>query len=242
MIETMHQWQRAFVDEGVYTCAQPVGDHVNELTVLERDVIASSVAIRRNTYSTGRFCAKKALAEINISASDYFNGLIRQTDGSVAWPAGAIGSISHTNDWAVAAVAPSGGNLVSLGIDLEQIDRVDKDVLRLIATEQERTTLESMVELRWGRVALFSIKESIYKCLRPIFGEFIRFKDVQIANLTSPMTKQSSPDEAHSDIEVYCPTVKLCLPALAEICDEERIHIRLVILPSHVLSYVSYHA
>lgn len=249
MIDTIHQWQRSFVEDGVFTQAKAVDNYVDELVGCEYDVIAKSVAIRQHTYSTGRLCARTALADIGIGPSEYESGLLRQEDGSVGWPTGAIGSISHTNDWAVAAVAKSGGNLISLGVDIEQIDRVDKDVLRLIATEQERAELEALADLRWGRVALFSIKESLYKCLRPLYGEFIRFKDVRISNLTVPMERGNLDDQvansAESDmasnaVEVFCPAAHLLLPELLQCCDERRIEVRLAVLSTHVVSYVSY--
>lgn len=247
MIETIHQWQSSFVENDVFLCAKAVDDYTHQLTPNELEVIASSVSIRRKTYSTGRFCAKSALSDIGVEPSDYVDGLLRQEDGSVAWPEGAVGSISHTNDWAVAAVAKAGNNCVSLGVDIEKIDRVEKSVLRLIATDEERASLESASQIRWGRVALFSIKESLYKCLRPIYGEFIGFKEVQISNLTAPLVVAPLADIKQFDqskalLEFYAPSVKLLLPALADCCDEQRINIRLAILPSHVLSFVSYHA
>lgn len=242
MIETIDQWQSVFVEDGMFACAKAVENCVAELTPVELEAIASSVAIRQHTYSTGRYCAKKALLDIGFDQHHYIDGLLRKEDGSVAWPQGAIGSISHTNDWAIAAVAKSGGNYLSLGIDIERIDRVSKDVLRLIATDEERVSLELKYKTPWGRVALFSIKESLYKCLRPLYGEFIQFKDVQITNLTSPLTASAQPVQTENSIEIYSPTVQLLLPSLAERYDEHRIHVRLAILPSHVLSLVSYHA
>jgi len=236
MIETIHQWQSVFVEDGVFTCAKAIGDHTNELTAAEFEAIVSSVAIRQQTYSTGRFCAKSALLDIGVERQRYANGLLRQADGST------IGSISHTNDWAIAAVAKTGGKYASLGIDLEKIDRVDSGVLRLIATDDERAELELHPELGWGRVALFSIKESLYKCLRPIYGEFIQFKDVQISNMNAPLNPSTTSNLSKNKIEFYSPTVKLLLPALAECCKEQRIQARLAILPSHVLSFVSYRA
>jgi len=257
MIKTLHQWQRGFAEDDVHLCAKAVADHTLDLTESELEVIASSVTIRKQTYSTGRFCAKDALKNIGIDRRDYIDGLLRQEDGSVAWPSGAIGSISHTNDWAVAAVAQSGKQVESLGVDIEKIDRVEKDVLRMIATDAERAILESAYHLRWGRVALFSIKESLYKCLRPVYGNFIGFKDVQVENLNAPLIGKSSVAAPKTEAtstesvrvnktenlpEVFCPSIKLLLPALAECCDEKRIHVRLAILPSHVLSLVTYHS
>jgi len=178
----------------------------------------------------------------SVNTDDYDNCLLRQADGSVAWPAGSVGSISHTNDWAVAAVCKPDQPHASVGIDVERIDRVDKDVLRLIATEQERVALEHTIDRRWGRVALFSIKESLYKCLRPIYGEFIKFKDVQVFDLSATPETKIEHKPPIEGLEIYSPSVKLLLPELAQCCDETRIQVRLAILPKHVLSFVTYQA
>jgi len=253
MIDQIQQCQQAMATDGLAMCAKPVDNHIGELTVEEQKTIARSVAIRQNTYSTGRFCAKSALLDIGVGRDAYKQGLLRQEDGSVNWPDGTIGSISHTNDWAIAVAGKSGPTYSSVGVDIEQIDRVDKEVLRLIATDAERVELEKHQDLQWGRVALFSIKESIYKCLRPLYGDFIRFKDVQLANLTAPLfANELSTDALSSDgttkeqntpiVHFYQPTVELLHPALTDCCEEDRIVIRLAILPTHVLSLVLYHS
>jgi len=240
MIASIHQWKNEFVDNDVQICAVPVADHTAALTPHEFELVAAAVAIRQHTFSTGRYCAKTALSRIGIEQHHYPDGLLRKPDGSVAWPDGIIGSISHTNDWAMAALVRTDGNYKSIGIDIEKIDRVEKGVLRLIATEQERNDLEADNSLRWGRVALFSIKESLYKCLRPIYGEFIRFKDVELTELSRPLEVIDARKIPNELPALFCPKVRLLLPALASCCDEQRIEIRLAVLDSHVVSFVGY--
>lgn len=242
MITTIHQWAQHFVGSGVCFCAQPVDDYTEQLTASEHNLVAKSVAVRKNTFSSGRLCAKSALSKIGTEQAEYPDGLLRQSDGSVAWPTGCVGSISHTNDWAMAAVTHKGEKYRSVGIDVERIDRVGKDVLRLIATDQEQEQLESAQSIRWGRVGLFSIKESLYKCLRPIYGEFIRFHDVELSHLDrvhAPTELHQTPNELPL---FYHPTVRLLRTDLAEKCDEQRIDIRLAVLDEHVVSFVGYHA
>lgn len=252
MIQTISQWQGNFVADGIFIRAQAVDDHTDKLTPSELKAIGTSVAVRRHTYSTGRLCAKTALRDIGFDHRDYSDGLLRQEDGSALWPEAAVGSISHTNDWAIAAVAKSSSDYLSLGVDIEKIDRVNTDVLRHIATDEERRILESDFTVRWGRVALFSIKESLYKCLRPFYGTFFGFKDVQVSNLNTPLIHGDIHDNAHGETdggptvqpetqpEFYSPAINLILPSLAECCDEHRISARLAILPQHVISLVTY--
>lgn len=240
MIDNIQQWKHQFIDESVQVCAIPVADYRADLTTLEFELVSAAVAIRQHTYSTGRCCAKTALSKINIEKTAYPDGLLRQADGSVHWPEGSAGSISHTNDWAMAAVVKRGEKFKSIGIDIEKIDRVDKGVLRLIATDQERVLLEADDTLRWGRVALFSIKESLYKCLRPLYGEFIGFKDVELTDLSQPHGEQVNQVNSTDLPAFFCPTVRLLHPDLAASCDDQRIDIRLAVLDTHVVSFAGY--
>jgi len=240
--DSINQWSEILVGQGVCFCFKPVADHTATLTPAEQDVVASSVAIRKNTYSSGRYCAKSALQSLGVKRDEYATGLLRQSDGSVGWPHGTIGSISHTNDWAVAAVAKANIEFASIGIDVEQIDRVENDVLRLIATDQEREVVKLATGLPWARVAIFSIKESLYKCLRPIYGEFIRFKDVELSSLDSTASLSANPNINTHGVRFYSPSVQLLLPELCACCDQSRINIRLAVLSTHVISFVSYSA
>jgi len=147
-------------------------------------------------------------------------GLSRNDDGSVAWPDGTIGSISHTDDWAVAGVAVQGlSDAKSLGIDLERIRPIGQAVLKHISTENEREDLSKSTLQAWHAIALFGIKESVYKCLRPSFGSFIRFHDVEI-----------------TDIACGRPRLTIVNPSLAEHCDSNDIELRLGVTPNHVFS------
>ncbi len=240
MISTIHQWENALVGNHAHVCALPVEDFTSQLTPHELQLVANAVAVRQHTFSTGRQCARLALSQAGINLPNDTRGLLRQEDGSVLWPENVIGSISHTNDWAIAVVMKAGERYQSVGIDIEKIDRVEPSVLKLIATEKEREYLDNEHTLRWGRVALFSIKESLYKCLRPIYGKFIRFKDVQLSELERPLQSNSSSKQALNAPALYSPMVSLLLPELKACCQEQRIEIRLAILDSHVVSFVGY--
>ena len=240
LISTIHQWKKEFVGDQVQFCARSVSNNKNCLTSHELEHITKAVAIRQNTYSTGRLCAKTALKNIGIEPSEYPRGLLTQQDGSVAWPVGAIGSVSHTNEWAMAAVAKTMGHYLAIGIDIEEIDRVQKNVQKHIATDHERKFLDATNTLVWETAALFSIKESLYKCLRATYGEFIRFHDVELSNLTNPLAGRdgSQPDSAKPAF--YQPSVQLLNPSLAACCAEHQLEIRLAVLERHVVSFVGY--
>ena len=166
----------------IYLASQRVIDCVEALYPEERPVIASSAPLRQRTFSSGRRCARIALAEAGLPGS----ALPRAEDGSVCWPTGVVGSVSHTNDWAVAAVALHDmSEASSLGVDLERIQPLEAGVIRLVATDSEQAELAASGAKRWHATALFSLKESVYKCLRPSYRRFIEFKDVEICDIAS---------------------------------------------------------
>ncbi len=166
----------------IYLLSLPVADYSEELFAEELTSIATAADVRRATFSSGRHCARALLLDAGLPVT----ALPRQDDGSVQWPDGVMGSLSHTNDWAVAAVAATSMcEAQMLGIDLERIQALDEGVIKLIATPAEREALSASSSPLWLSTALFSLKESIYKCLARDFGQFFGFQDVQLSALQS---------------------------------------------------------
>lgn len=96
--------------------------------------------------------------------------------GAPQWPHGFVGSISHCQDLAVAALAPC-SHLSGMGIDVEQILSEEK-------TQRLRSHILHPAE-HWVTTPLdlslvFSFKESIYKALHPFLQRFIGFQEVQV--------------------------------------------------------------
>lgn len=202
----------------IYLQSQPVSDLTDELFDEERPVIATAAQLRQNTFSTGRSCARAVMLSAGLPAC----ALPKQEDGSVLWPVGLLGSVSHTNDWAVAAVAVSAMcDAQSLGIDLEQIKVLDDGVLKIIAGAAELDELASSSSPAWHATALFSLKESLYKCLARDFGQFIEFHDVEITEIASGR-----------------PVLHLKRPDLASRYQVERLQMRMAVTPWHVFTLV----
>ena len=125
---------------------------------------------RDREFLLGRYCASKALGLIG-----YDNGVVGQNqDGSPIWPEGTIGSITHSKGFAV-AVATSSKEYQSLGIDLEQMDRLKPRSIARIVHELEQDSIKDDVSR--GTV-LFALKESFYKAQFPIYKKKLNFKDV----------------------------------------------------------------
>lgn len=200
----------------IYLQSLAVSDRTHELYDEELPAIRSAAPRRRNTFSSGRSCARAVMQQAGLPAC----ALPRHDDGSVQWPEGLLGSLSHTNDWAVAAVAVSAMcEARCIGIDLERIKPLDEGVINLIATSAERKELSATHSPTWHSIALFSIKESIYKCLARDFGRFIEFQDVEITDLAGGR-----------------PGVKFLRDELAHRYQPAQLELRMAVTPWHVFT------
>ena len=132
---------------------------------------------RRDEFAAGRLCASAALKA--LGASTVHVG--RQTGGAPIWPEGMIGSISHTDDVAVAAATPS-RMARAIGLDIEQVGAVQPDTWGIIFSDIERQRLSEAGPKAQGRLAtaLFAAKEAFYKAQWPVTQEWLDFMDVEI--------------------------------------------------------------
>ena len=137
---------------------------------------------RRLHFRLGRTAAHRALDRLAKDSGPLLRGDHRQP----LWPAGVVGSITHTAGQAWAAVAPRefcGG----IGIDLESQERSFDELAEYVAFDQELDWLEAVPAA--GRVAavtaLFSAKESIYKAFFPRVGEFFGFSAARVTPANS---------------------------------------------------------
>ena len=109
----------------------------------------------------------------------------RAVDGAPVWPRGVVGSITHTDDFAAAAVALT-SHLVALGIDTERVmsEGQAREIGRIFAWPSEvahgRDAGLSRVE---AFTLVFSAKESIFKCLHPLVRRYFDFRDVRIVGI-----------------------------------------------------------
>jgi 4'-phosphopantetheinyl transferase EntD len=128
---------------------------------------------RIEDFAAGRHCASLALEKLGFTQYP----VEMRNDRAPAWPQGVVGSITHTDGFAAAAVARV-GLCISLGLDAEKIDRVSHDLWSYICSQEE---ISRLLELRPSKAAfaaalIFSAKEAFYKCQYPITGEFIDFQ------------------------------------------------------------------
>ena len=132
---------------------------------------------RLSDFSTGRYCAIKALEQLGIQDAIIPIG----EDRAPIWPEGIVGSISHCDSLTGAIVAKSSDH-ISLGLDIEEIGRVTSDLWDLVFTENEKNYLFRLSDedILVQSTAIFSIKEAFYKFQHPLTKTFLDFLDVEV--------------------------------------------------------------
>jgi 4'-phosphopantetheinyl transferase EntD len=157
-------WMGSVLPAGAFWA--DVEDH-GQIIVLrdaERDCVSSSGEKRLRDFTLGRDCAHRALQRLGSPASAIF----RRDDGAPVWPAGIVGSITHTRGYAAAAVAPA-TRFLGIGIDAERVELLDDGVERRLFLAEELAGLESLSpEARAvAAMTLFSAKEAFFKACPP---------------------------------------------------------------------------
>jgi len=141
----------------------------------EQDLVARAVEKRRLEVTNVRTAARRALARIGVPAVP----ILRGNKGQPLWPAGVVGSMTHTAGYCAAAVADA-GKIRSVGIDAEEHDQLPDGVLDAVSLPEERSMLRRLGSgLHWDRL-LFSAKESVYKAWFPVTERWLGFEEALI--------------------------------------------------------------
>lgn len=132
-------------------------------------------ATRRASFLRGRTAARRAAAQLGRT----FAGPLGTGDaGEPLWPPGLIGSLTHTKELAIAAVAPA-QDYQLIGIDLEDRRReLPPSVRDRICREAEKTWVNEGED---RLLMIFSAKESLYKALYPLLKRRFWFHDVELS-------------------------------------------------------------
>lgn len=149
-----------------------------ELFAEEEAAVARAVEKRRREFVTGRACARRALARLDLPPQAIPPG----AKGAPTWPAGVVGSITHCDGYRACAVARA-ADLAALGVDAEPDEPLPDGVLETIALREERKMLRVLssdsTALSWDRL-LFCMKEATYKAWFPLAGRWLSFEDATI--------------------------------------------------------------
>ena len=131
-----------------------------------------SVPKVRRRSGAARIVARELLGKFGLR--DF--ALVRSATGGLVWPLGLIGSVSHDEDVAVAAIAKT-IEFTALGVDIEPARALPDELIPLVATPIERQRYSD--ELVSNRV-LFVAKEAVFKALYPTDGIFLDFHDIEV--------------------------------------------------------------
>lgn len=135
--------------------------------------VRRAVDLRRREFAAGRRAARRALQLLGFGAAP----IVARADRLPQWPSGCVGSITHTERWCAAAVAPS-RRFRSLGLDAEPARGLATELWSSVLTAEEERMAQGPSPV-WARL-LFSAKEAAYKCQYPLTGRMLEFHDLEV--------------------------------------------------------------
>ena len=163
----------------------PVGEgfqiELEEMVISLPENLVKAHPNRQQQFLLGRYCAHKAL---------FKSGLVGEcsipigNDGAPVWPQGFCGSITHCEGY-VKAVTSLCKYYISLGVDSQTVmnEKTYNNIVSKILTPNEQNIKINGYSNYELATLIFSSKESIYKCLRPISQRFFGFQAAEITSI-----------------------------------------------------------
>lgn len=176
----------------------------------EAAAISQAILSRRQQYAAGRLCVRRSLAQLDPDARVGFESfaLCNDDERVPVFPAGIVGTITHTKWWAAAAVART-NQVRSVGLDIEPSTPLKANLFSHVMTAPELETFAAIPDdaneadpaneaddpgdganddettplaHQRGRLAklLFSAKECAYKCQFMISRQFYGFHGMRV--------------------------------------------------------------
>lgn len=162
-------WQRRF-DVKAYTDLAP-----QALNIVLPKEMARAVPKRKAEFVAGRTVAREALQSVGCNCAELPIGEHR----APIWPKGWIGSISHTDDMALATVGLT-SEVSMLGLDVENLIE-ETQVDSLMPMFVSPIELDLLPATKLSRQAfttlVFSAKESVFKAIYPYVKTYLEFTD-----------------------------------------------------------------
>lgn len=168
IIEALAAEARRLLGEDVRTGAAPLAGPIPSLPPEEDAAVAGAVEKRRREFAIGRTLARGLLAELGAPVA----ALPRRPNRVPAWPDGVAGTITHTDDVALAAVARGA---IGLGLDVEKADPLPESLSRLIVRPDEARAMTPELAK-----VVFSAKEAFYKAQYRHTETLLDFLDVSL--------------------------------------------------------------
>jgi 4'-phosphopantetheinyl transferase EntD len=159
--------------------AHPEQTHValDALFPVEAERMAKAVEKRQREFALGRRLAREGLARLGIAPTAIPMG----ADRSPEWPAGVVGSITHTKTWCAAAVARADA-FVGVGLDVEMAEDLAHKLWDSICTPRDLAWLDARPVGERARLAkaIFSAKESAYKAQYLVTRTYLGFMAMSV--------------------------------------------------------------
>jgi len=127
---------------------------------------------RQLEFRAGRTAAHLALKQFELESFP----LLREDKGNVIWPKHFTGSISHSNDLAVAVVCKK-EDFSAIGIDVEYLKKdINDSIFKKILNKAEYPSA-----LEEDKIIFFSAKEAIYKAVYSKTKVSLGWKDIELS-------------------------------------------------------------
>lgn len=159
----------------VFRCVAD-GSHLELLDAVEGAETAPMAPRRAAEFAAGRICAHRGLAVLGRDGAP----ITRGGRGEPVWPATVSGSISHTRGLCLAVVVDRAEALV--GIDVEEVARVQPAIARRVLTEAEQHALtgRSSAEAQQRLATVFAAKEAFYKAHFQLDPRYLGFDVIEV--------------------------------------------------------------
>ena len=143
--------------------------------------IQRSVLKRQSEYFHGRLAARYALLAAGVTETDVDSNEQR----APVFPAAVVGSISHTNSLAIAAVMPA-HQWNALGLDVERC-MAEPDLAEtagiFLCAEEEKIIRSASLPYAMAATIIFSAKESFYKAVSRHCGRILEFSALRLRSI-----------------------------------------------------------
>lgn len=141
----------------------------------EAPAVAAAVPARQAEFAAGRAAVRAALDALGLPPVAVPVGPTR----APAWPAGIVGSITHSDGLALAVLAPA-RQCAGLGFDAEPDAPFPADLVDSVTRPEERRWLAAQPEPLTAARMIFAAKEAAYKCQFPASRAVIGFDALRI--------------------------------------------------------------
>lgn len=159
-------------EEVVHATRNPQERHLSIYPIEEAAIIGATTR-RRWEFAAGRSAARAVLKKLGFPPGAIPMG----QDRAPIWPAGTIGSLSHTANVCIGVAALS-QHVQAIGIDVENLTPLESKLHPYITNAEELACFDSPTGL--AALQVFSMKEAAYKAQYSLSQTFIDFDTLKV--------------------------------------------------------------